>query len=75
MKKFDEKLANIEGHFVDFKADNDEKFTKIDKELLNMRHKITINFDEKVKGIEKRIVKRIEEVLEDKLEKMPKKLA
>ncbi|CAG9810757.1 unnamed protein product [Chironomus riparius] len=70
--KFEKKLEGLEGHFVDFKTENAGKFEKIEKELLNTRHKITLRLDEKVKGIENRIIKRFEEVLDEKLEKLLK---
>ncbi|XP_070495405.1 putative leucine-rich repeat-containing protein DDB_G0290503 [Chironomus tepperi] len=71
-EKLEVKLATIEGHLTDFKAESAEKFDKIAMELLNTRHKMAVNLDEKIKGIEKRIVKRFEDILDEKLGKIEK---
>ncbi|KAL7011503.1 hypothetical protein ACKWTF_014291 [Chironomus riparius] len=59
----------IDGPFSDFKAEIVEKFEKNDKELAKKFHKMSINFDEKIKGVEKRLMKKFEDILEEKLKK------
>ncbi|CAH1734134.1 unnamed protein product [Chironomus riparius] len=66
-KSFGDKIENLEGQIVDLKADNAEKFAQIRKELSSTRHKIGTTIDEKIKGIEKRILRKFEDILEDKL--------
>jgi len=61
-----DKIESLEGHF----KENSGKLVQIEKELTYKFHKMSTNFDEKVKGIEKRLVKKIEEILEEKLGKM-----
>ncbi|KAL7011799.1 hypothetical protein ACKWTF_014463 [Chironomus riparius] len=63
-------LESLESQLGDIKAENAENFKNIQKELTNKLHKMSINFDEKVKGIESRIMKKIEEVLDEKLGKL-----
>jgi len=69
-KLFGDKIGSLEGQFTDFKSDNAEKLAQIQKELTNTRHKITVTIDEKVKGIEKHLMKKFEEILEEKLGKI-----
>jgi len=69
-ESFVDKLESLEGHFMEFKNENLEKFDKIEKELSSTRHKISMSFDDKVKGIEKRLMKKFEEILEEKLRKI-----
>ncbi|CAG9810940.1 unnamed protein product [Chironomus riparius] len=64
MEKFE---ARIEEHLMNFE---DRTAEKIAKELASMRHKMSMNLDEKVKDIEKRLAKKFEEVLEKKLVKI-----
>ncbi|XP_070492514.1 putative leucine-rich repeat-containing protein DDB_G0290503 isoform X2 [Chironomus tepperi] len=65
-----DKLEALEGHFMEFKNENFNKFDKIEQELASTRHKISMNFDDKIKGIEKRLMKKFEDILDEKLEKM-----
>ncbi|CAG9810096.1 unnamed protein product [Chironomus riparius] len=67
--KFNEILENFEEKFADFEAKSVEKFDKIEKSLTNVGHKMTINLDEKIKEIEKRMMKKFEELLNDNLAK------
>ncbi|KAL7013077.1 hypothetical protein ACKWTF_015179 [Chironomus riparius] len=67
LKSFELKLENIEEHFTSFEVKSAEK---MNKELAGTRHKIAINLDEKLKGVEKRLLSKFEEVLEEKLEKI-----
>ncbi|KAL7012111.1 hypothetical protein ACKWTF_014639 [Chironomus riparius] len=62
-EKIEKQMKDIDGQLTDFKADNAEKFAQIEKELTSTRHKITTTIDEKIKGIEKRLMKKLEEVL------------
>lgn len=62
---FDGKFENLEIQFA-YLA---EKFDKNQKDMNNKLHKISLNFDEKIKRIEKVIVKKIEEIMEKKLGK------
>jgi len=66
LSKIDEKLGN----FVDFEVKTNEKFDEIKEDLASNRHKMAINFDEKIKSIEKRLMKKFEDVLEEKLVKI-----
>jgi len=68
--KLSEKVESLEGHFVDFKVENSDKLGKIEKELTSKLHKMSTSFDEKIKGIEKRLMKKFEEILEEKLVKI-----
>ena len=63
--KLEEKLESIEQHLTSFEVRNAER---IEKELANTRHKITIHLDEKIKGIEQRLISKFNEILEEKLE-------
>ncbi|CAG9810640.1 unnamed protein product [Chironomus riparius] len=62
-EKIEKQMKDIDGQLTDFKADNAEKLAQIEKELTSTRHKITTTIDEKIKGIEKRLMKKLEEVL------------
>ena len=68
-----EKLERLEGHFQNFEVKNADKLDKIEKEFVNSQHKMEIKLDEKIKGIEKRIIKKFEEIMEEKLEKFLRK--
>jgi len=70
LESFEGKLGNIEAHFEEFEVKNAAKLDKIEREFTTNRHKISINFDDKMKGVEKRIMKKFEEVLEEKLGKI-----
>jgi len=65
-----EQMETFMSNFTYFEVENAEKFEKMEKEFANTRHKMEINLDEKINGIEKRIVKRFEEILEEKLVKL-----
>jgi len=60
---FNEKLENLETHIA-------KAMEKMEMEMSSTRHKISINIDEKIKGIEKRLMKKFEATLEDKLGKI-----
>ncbi|XP_070502069.1 putative leucine-rich repeat-containing protein DDB_G0290503 [Chironomus tepperi] len=62
-----ESLESIEPHLIEFEGKMDDKFVRIEKELSNKLHRMSLSFDEKFKGIETRLVKKIEKILEDKL--------
>jgi len=66
LDSFERKLETIEEHFMNFEVRNADK---IDKELANTRHKMALNLDEKLRGIEKRLMSKFEEVLEEKFKK------
>jgi len=61
-----DKVNSLEGHFL---AEIGEKLDKNEKQLTNKLHKMSTNFDEKIKGIEKRLMKKFEEILDEKLNK------
>jgi len=63
--KIEKQRTTIEGQFTDLKAN-------IEKELTNMHQKITVTIDEKIEGIEKRLMKKFEEVLKEQLGKFIK---
>lgn len=71
LAEFAEKLENFEqkldDHFMKFEVRNAKK---MEKELTNTRHKIAVNLDEKFKRIEKRLMSKFEEILEEKLRKI-----
>lgn len=72
-KNVEEKLENfgsLKEQLTEFEVKNAAKLDKIEQEFANTRHKITINFNEKIKEIEKRLVSKFEEILEEKLEKL-----
>ncbi|XP_070505229.1 putative leucine-rich repeat-containing protein DDB_G0290503 [Chironomus tepperi] len=62
-----ESLESIEPHLIKFEGKIDDKFVRIEKELSNKLHRMSLSFDEKFKGIETRLVKKIEKILEEKL--------
>lgn len=62
-----EKLESIEQHLMSFEVRNAEK---LEKEFANTRHKIEINFDQKIKENEKRLISKFEEVIDEKLGKL-----
>ncbi|XP_070502604.1 uncharacterized protein [Chironomus tepperi] len=62
-ENFEEKLANFEAVAV-------ERFDKIENIMFNVGHKMSTNFDEKVKGIEKKMMKKFEELLQENLGKI-----
>lgn len=64
------KMDYIEGQLLDFKAENAENLKNIQKEMTNKLHKMSTNFDEKIKGIENRLMKKFEEILEEKFGKI-----
>lgn len=64
---FDEKFENLENHFADFEMKPVEKFENIQNEMTINRHKISVSFDDKFQGIEKRLMKKFVEMLEEKL--------
>ncbi|XP_070505230.1 putative leucine-rich repeat-containing protein DDB_G0290503 [Chironomus tepperi] len=59
-----ESLESIEPQLMNLKAELSGKF---EKELSNKLHRMSLSFDEKFKGIETRLVKKIEKILEEKL--------
>ena len=69
-ENFVDKLEALDGHFMEIRDEESNKFDKMEKELIMRLHKISINFDDKIKGIEKRLMKNFEDVLEDKLAKI-----
>jgi len=66
-EKFGHLVKKIEEHLIDFEVKNAEK---MEKELANTRHKFSISLDTKMKEAEKRIMEKIEEILEKKLVKI-----
>ncbi|CAG9810301.1 unnamed protein product [Chironomus riparius] len=64
-----DKVESFGDQFKDLEGKMDEKLEKNNKELTTKFHKMSINFDEKVKSIEKRLMKKFEDILEEKLEK------
>ncbi|KAL7013486.1 hypothetical protein ACKWTF_015422 [Chironomus riparius] len=70
LKIFQENFGNLQEHLTDFEVRNAEKHDKMEKEFTNTRHKIALNFDEKLKGSEKRLISKFEELLEEKLGKL-----
>ncbi|XP_070505183.1 uncharacterized protein [Chironomus tepperi] len=62
-----ESLESIEPHLIEFEGKMDDKLVRIEKELSNKLHRMSLSFDEKFKGIETRLVKKIEKILEEKL--------
>ncbi|XP_070504787.1 putative leucine-rich repeat-containing protein DDB_G0290503 [Chironomus tepperi] len=65
-----DKVESLEPHFMDFEGKIDEKFVRIEDQLSNKFHRMSINFDEKIKGIEMRLMKNLGANLEEKLGKM-----
>ncbi|KAL7011514.1 hypothetical protein ACKWTF_014298 [Chironomus riparius] len=59
-------------HFIDFEGKIDEKLERIEKELTTKLDKMSTNLDEKVKGLESRLMIIWEEILEEKLQKLVK---
>ncbi|KAL7014565.1 hypothetical protein ACKWTF_016009 [Chironomus riparius] len=69
----DEKLSKIEvveEHLLDFEVKTSEKFQEIKQDLASRHHKMGVNIEEKIKGIEKRLIKKFEDILEEKLRKI-----
>ncbi|KAL7012973.1 hypothetical protein ACKWTF_015122 [Chironomus riparius] len=65
-----EQMEAFMSKFTYFEVENAVKFEKIEKELVVTRHKIDIGLDEKIKGIEKRLARKFEDILEEKLAKI-----
>ncbi|XP_070509069.1 uncharacterized protein [Chironomus tepperi] len=65
-----EQIETFMTNFTYFEVENAEKFVKMEKEFINTRHKLELSLDEKIKGIEKRILRKIEEILDEKLGKI-----
>ncbi|KAL7012608.1 hypothetical protein ACKWTF_014950 [Chironomus riparius] len=70
LKKIDEKLESLDVKFGEKLKENNEKLEEIKLELASTRQKMSINFDEKIKGIEKRLSKKFEDILEEQLGKV-----
>ncbi|KAL7013087.1 hypothetical protein ACKWTF_015186 [Chironomus riparius] len=58
-------IRSLKDNFLDFEVRNSEKFTKIEKELVNIRHKITIDIDEKMKVLTRRLINKFEDILKN----------
>lgn len=62
-EKFEEELANVEHQSA-------SKMNQIDKKIEVTRHKILVSIESKIKSIEKRLLEKVENILDEKLEKI-----
>lgn len=61
---------NITNKFKEFEGNVKEMIKDMKQDLATSRHKLAIDFDDKIRGIEKRLLKKFEDILEDKLRKI-----
>ncbi|CAH1734261.1 unnamed protein product [Chironomus riparius] len=66
----DEKFLKIDDKLESFEDKMSEKFEVMKHELAKSRHKMSVSIDEKLNGIEKRLLKKFEEVFDEKLSKI-----
>ncbi|KAL7011459.1 hypothetical protein ACKWTF_014266 [Chironomus riparius] len=72
LRNFDGKFEELEGKFETFESIQEKtskKLDQIEQELTSKFQDMSTDFNEKVKGIEKRMMKKFEDLLEQKLEK------
>jgi hypothetical protein len=67
LKDIQTSQENIEIRFTNSEANIKEMFEDIKQDLAITRHKLAVNFDEKIKNVEKRLMAKFEDILEAKL--------
>jgi len=65
-KKLD-KFQNLEDHFVEVRDAMGYRLNLIEEELTKKMQKMSTNFNEKIDGIQKNLIKKFDEVLDEKL--------
>lgn len=58
---------NMENRFKEFEGKTKEMMEDIKQDLAISRHKLALEFDEKIRGIEKRLLRKFEDILKSKL--------